>query len=128
MKVASHTVLASAARFCTPLIALFALTLFTARAPGTGIGFSAGLAFGLLLMLHALVFGAAAARAAFPPWIARAFVAGGVMASTVAAGAPGLAFAPQLMEGGLFAATAAAGALIIAVLFARAPTLRDAEW
>jgi hypothetical protein len=33
-----------------------------------------------------------------------------------------------MMEAGLAAATAAACALIVAVLFGRAPTLRDAEW
>lgn len=128
MKVASHIVLASAARLCAPLIALFALTLLVARAPGTGVGFTAGLAVALVLVLHALVFGAAAARAAFPAWVGRVVLVAGLVASIVAAGAPRWAFAPQVMEAGLFAATTAAGALIIAVLFGRAPTLRDAEW
>ena len=58
MKAGAHVVLGAAARFYVPLIALFALALLADRAPGGGIGFVAGLAFGLVPVLHALVFGA----------------------------------------------------------------------
>ncbi|MEZ6024243.1 MAG: MnhB domain-containing protein [Hyphomonadaceae bacterium] len=71
MKPGAQIVLAAAARFYTPLIVLLGLSLLAARAPGGGVGFIAGLAFVAALILHALVFGAAASRAAFPPWIAR---------------------------------------------------------
>lgn len=128
MKRSTHVVLAAAARLYAPLIVLFAFAVMAMRAPGAGVGFLGGLAFGLALVLHALVFGAGAARAAFPPAAARLVLAGGAVAATLGAGAPGLAYAPQLIEGGLFAATASAAALIISVLFGRLPTLRDAEW
>lgn len=126
MKPGAHVVLGAAARTYGPLIALFALTLLVARAPGAGVGFIAGLAFGLAFVMHALVFGAAASRAAMPALALRALLAGGLIASLVGAGTTP-PFAPQLIEGGLFATTAAAAALIVLVLFGRAPTLRDAE-
>jgi multisubunit Na+/H+ antiporter MnhB subunit len=128
MKRSTHVVLAAAARLYAPLIVLFAFALMAMRAPGGGVGFLGGLAFGLAFLLHALVFGAAAARAAFPPFAARLLLAAGVGAAMLGAGAPGLPYAPQLIEGGLFTATAAAAALIASVLFGRLPTLSDTEW
>jgi multisubunit Na+/H+ antiporter MnhB subunit len=121
MKPGAYEVLAGAARLHAPLLLLLAGTLFVSRAPGSGVGFLAGLLFGLALALHALVFGANASRTAFPPWLARAALAVGVLMT--------LAPAPtQLSEAGLFAATSAALSLILASVFARAPTLSDAEW
>jgi multisubunit Na+/H+ antiporter MnhB subunit len=128
VKPGAEIILVGAARLYAPLIALFALTLLSAYAPGNGVGFVAGLAFALVLVLHALVFGADALRTAFPPVLMRLVLAAGVIAAVIGAGAPGLRFAPQTLEAGLAAATAAACGLIVAVLFGRAPTLRDAEW
>jgi len=127
MKPGAHAVLAAAARAYAPLIALFAFALLATRPAGTGIGFLAGLAFALVIVLHALVFGAGAARRAFPPWACRLALASGLGLALLGAGAARLAFAPQLIEAGAFAATAAAAALITAALFRRAPTLRDGE-
>jgi multisubunit Na+/H+ antiporter MnhB subunit len=127
MKAGAHIVLGAAARFYAPLIALFALVLLADRPPGGGIGFVAGLAFGLVPVLHALVFGAAAARQALPPVLARSLLALGVIAAVAGAGLPQLGYAPQLIEGGAFCATIAASALLVQVTFGRAPTLRDAE-
>jgi multisubunit Na+/H+ antiporter MnhB subunit len=110
------------------LFTLFALSLFVTRAPGDGVGFIAGLAFALVVALHALVFGAAATKNALPLWLARALLGLSLIAMLAGAGAPGLAMAPQLMEGALFAATAMAAGLIVVALFGRVPTLRDAEW
>jgi multisubunit Na+/H+ antiporter MnhB subunit len=123
----SNVIVAAAARFFTPLTALFAAALLVGGAPGDGVGFVAGLAFALLLMLHALTFGVAAARTAFPTPLARLMLALGVVAACVGAGLPGFVFAPQLIEAGGFAATVAGAALVIHVLFGRAPTLQGAE-
>lgn len=125
MRDSANVVLAAAARFYTPLIALFALILLVTRPADAGVGFVAGLAFALALAAHALVFGASAARAAAPPWLMRAVAAVGLVAAVVGASAPRVPFAAELVEGGLFVVTAAGGALLIAVLFGRAPTMRD---
>ena len=125
--IGSHVIVAAAARFFTPLMALFAAVLLVSGAPGDGVGFVAGLAFGLLLLLHALTFGAGAARMAFPTPMARLILALGIGAVCVGAGLPGFVFARETIEAGAFAATVASGAIVLQVLFGRAPTLRDAE-
>lgn len=121
-------IIASAARAYGPIIALVALSLLALWPASSGVGFVAGLMFALSLALHALVFGAEASRRAFPMVAWRLLAAGGLILACVGVGAPRLAVAPMLIEGGLFALTAAMGALTIAVLFGRAPTLRDGEW
>jgi len=128
MMRSSQIVLLSAARFYTPLIALFACALLAIYTPGAGVGFAAGLAFALALTLHMIAFGAQAARAAAPPVIARLVLSLGLIASIASAAAPGWAWAAQAMEAGLFATTAGACALILAALTGRAPSLRDEDW
>lgn len=128
MKPGAQIILVSAARLYTPLILLFALTLFAARAPGGGVGFMAGLAFALAFVLHGLVFGAAGLRAAFPPLAMRLLLAAGMAIALAGAGGPGLRFSAQAVEAGLALTTAASASLVIAALFGRAPTLRDADW
>lgn len=123
----ANVIVAAAQRFFTPLIALFAAVALLGGLPGDGVGFVAGLAFGLLLLLHALTFGAEAARRAFPAPLARLTLALGVAAVCVGAGLPRFTLAPQVIEAGAFGATVASAALVIHVLFGRAPTLRDAE-
>ena len=118
MKAGSDAIVVAAARFFAPLMALFALTLLTGRVAGSGVGFVAGMAFGLLLMLHALTFGA----------VARLVLAIGVGGICAGAGLPGWAYAAQLIEAGAFLSTVAAAALVLQVVFGRAPTLRDGEW
>ncbi|HYD73750.1 MAG TPA: hypothetical protein VEF55_11475 [Candidatus Binatia bacterium] len=125
MKEGAHTVLATAARFYTPMIVLFALTLLIVRPAGAGIGLLAGFAFVLALIVHALVFGAGAARAATPPALMRVLLALGLAVAAVGSAIPRTPFARELVEAGLFVVTAAGGALVIAVLFGRAPTMRD---
>ena len=125
MREGAHPVLAAAARFYTPLIVLFALTLLVLRPAGAGVGLIAGLAFLLAFIVYALVFGAGAARAAAPPLMMRVVVALGFLAALAAAGAPRLIFARELIEAGLFLAMAAGGSLAITVSFGRAPTMRD---
>ena len=121
----NQTVLAAAARFYTPLIVLFALTLLVVRPAGAGVGLLAGFAFVLALIVHALVFGASAARAAAPAFLMRLLMALGLAAATFGATVPRVLFARELIEAGLFAVTSAGGALVITVLFGRAPTMRD---
>jgi multisubunit Na+/H+ antiporter MnhB subunit len=128
MRTGTQVVLRGAARLHLPLIALFALSLLVARAPGEGAGMIAGLALTLALVLHVLVFGAAAARRALPGPAARVVFALGLGAALTAAGAPGLAYAAQIGEGGLFALIVGGAAQVIAVLVGRAPTLRDEAW
>lgn len=128
MMRSAQIVLLSAARFYTPLIALFAGALLAVYAPGAGVGFAAGAAFALALTLHTIAFGAQAARAALPPAIARVLASLGLVASIAAAGAPGWAWAAQAMETGLFAVMAGGFALILAALTGRAPSLRDEDW
>jgi multisubunit Na+/H+ antiporter MnhB subunit len=127
VKPGAHIILLAAARFYTPLIALVALALLMLRDAGTGAGFTAGLVFAAALAAHLLVFGAAAARKAFPPVLARILAAFGLIAALAGAAAPRLMFAPQLIEAGLFALMVAGASLVLAVIIGRAPTLRDEE-
>ena len=127
MKPGGHIVLAAATRFYAPIILLAALLLLVLRLPGEGVGFVSGMIMGVALAVHVLVFGAAAARNAFPPYLARVLLALGLVLAVVSAAAPGLAVAPQLGEAGVFTATASGIALILAVLVGRAPTLRDED-
>ena len=106
-------------------MAAFAASLLLMGAPGTGVGFAAGLAFALVLMTHVLVYGVAAARAACPPLTARIMLSLGVIAAFSGVGAPALPLARQLTEAGVFVSTGAGIALVLSVLVARAPTMRD---
>jgi hypothetical protein len=126
MKEGAHAALAAAARFYTPLIVLFSLTLLVVRPAGGGVGLIAGLAFLMALTVHALVFGADAARAAAPPFLMRLIAALGLAGAVAGMAAPRMLFARELGEAGAFGVTAAGGALVIAVLFGRAPAMRDA--
>jgi multisubunit Na+/H+ antiporter MnhB subunit len=117
MKSGANVLVAAAARLYVPLIALFALAMLHDRPPGGGVGFVAGAAFGLALVLHALVFGARSARQAFPPAFGRLVLALGIIAWAAGAGLPQFAYAPLLIEGGLFA-------LVVLSIFGRAATLR----
>lgn len=125
MRAPPLTVVRAAARFYTPLMAAFAASLLLMRAPGTGVGFAAGLAFALVLVTHVLVFGAAAARAACPPLTARIMLALGLIAAFAGVGAPELPLAKQITEAGVLISTGAGVALVLAVLVARAPTMRE---
>jgi len=127
MKPGSHVSLVSAVRMFAPLIALFALSLLATRAPGSGAGLAAGATFALALVFYALVFGAEALRAAFPPLALRLALVTGVVLALAGAGFPGLPLAPQLVEAGAAFSAGAALTLGALVLFGRVPTLRDAE-
>lgn len=128
MTPGAFDMLLTGARLFGPLAALFAFAILALGVAGAGVGFAAGLAFALALTLHALVFGADAARTAFPPWIARALLGLGVIGAAIAPTVPQFDFAAQLGEGGLFIATASGAGLVLMTCMGRAPTLRDADW
>lgn len=128
MRLNAQSIVAGAIKLHAPLILLFAATLLSARAPGTGVGLLAGLGCALALTLYGLVLGASAFRVAFPGAAMRVLLGIGLALSLFRAGAPRALFAAQSGEAGLALCVAAASALIIAVLFGRAPTMRDGEW
>ena len=128
MRLNAQSIVAGAVKLHAPLILLFAATLFSARSPGTGVGLLAGLGSSLALTLYGLVLGASAFRVAFPDAAMRVLLAIGLALVMFGGGAPRALFAPQASEAGLALCVAAASALIIAVLFGRAPTMRDGEW
>lgn len=128
MKPSAHLVLTAALRFYAPLLVLFTLSVLLTWPANSGAGFVAGAAFGLLLVLHVLLFGADALERAFPAGLARLLCAAGVIIAFVAAALPRATGAAQAMEAGLCLTTIGALALILAVLTGRAPTLRDEDW
>lgn len=128
MKAGAHIVLRGAARFYIPLMLLLGLSFVADRPAGGGVGFVAALCVTLVLVTHALVFGAAAARAAFPPALARGLLCVGLIGACVGLGARGLAWAPAALEASVFVVTVAGLALAFKALVGRAPTLRDEEW
>jgi multisubunit Na+/H+ antiporter MnhB subunit len=114
-------------RLYAPLIVMLSLTVLVLRTPGGGVGFVAGLVASLALAAHMLVFGAAEARRAFPPRLARVLAALAMMALLAGAGFSGLTLAPQIGEAALFVLTVSAAHLIFTVLVARAPTLHEGD-
>lgn len=121
----AHVVLGASARLVIPISAVFALVLLVNGAPGDGVGMRAGLMFSLAMVVHALVFGVAAAISAFPTWAARGTLASGAAIVSFAAASPNYRFSGQFLEAGLFATVVAATALVMAVMIGRAPALRD---
>jgi hypothetical protein len=128
MKAGAHIVLRGAARFYMPLMLLLGLSFVADRPAGGGVGFVAALCVTLMLVTHALVFGAAAARAAFPPVLARGLLCAGLIGACIGFGAQGLAWAPAVLEASVFVGTVAGFSFVFKALIGRAPTLRDEEW
>ncbi|MES1156201.1 MAG: MnhB domain-containing protein [Alphaproteobacteria bacterium] len=128
MRAASFAVLRAAGRFYVPLIIVFALSLLATRGAGGGVGLIAGLVLALALALHALVFGADAARAASPGPALRTLLGVGLVAVLAGVGAPRLPFAAQVVEAGLFLLTTATLSLFITALAGRAPTITAEDW
>jgi hypothetical protein len=128
MKGGVHLVLGATLRLYLPLLTLWALGLLAAWPASSGVGFVAGAALGLAASLQVLVFGAEAARTAFPPALARLILSLGVAIAAAAAGLPGWSASAKAGETGLLLATLGATQLILLVLCGRAPTLRDEDW
>lgn len=117
MKDGVHAIALASARFMIPAMALFALALLVRGAPGGGVGALAGLAFALLIAVHALVYGERAARTALPPTVARLLFAAGIAGVFAADLTPRAA---QVAEAGLFLICATGASLVLSVLIARA--------
>lgn len=128
MSRAENAVLVIAARWLTPLGALFAFALLANWPAGGGIGFTAGLALALPVALNALIFGVRAAITAIPPIVLRAGLAIGLAAAFAAVGLPNFVWSAQLAEAGAFAASASGISLVTFVLMGRAGALRDQTW
>jgi hypothetical protein len=123
-----HLMLRVALRTYAPLLTLFALSLLASWPENSGAGFVAGAVLGLVFVLHAMLFGAHALAAAFPPALARLLLCAAVVAAMAAAGLPGLPMSGKAVEGALFFVTAAGAALVVMALTGRAPALRDEDW
>ncbi|HWA00130.1 MAG TPA: MnhB domain-containing protein [Caulobacterales bacterium] len=128
MKAGAYVVLRVAARLYLPLTLVFAFSLFAARPAGAGVGLLAGLAFAIALILHVVLFGAAATRAALPEPVLRVTLALGVGAALAGAGLPGAPYAAQIVEGGLFLISVATCAAFVIALAGRAASLREEAW
>lgn len=111
-----------AARLYGPLLLLAAFALLATAAPGRSMGLAAGLTGALAVVLHALVFGAAAVRRAWPPVVARAVFVIGALAGLagVSRTSPD---APVIADAGACLMSLAGASLLVQVLFARAPAL-----
>jgi multisubunit Na+/H+ antiporter MnhB subunit len=128
MSGSENAVFVVAARWLTPLGALFAFTLLANWPPGSGVGFVAGLAFALPIAMNALIFGVRSILATAPPFTPRAVLALGVVLALAGAGIPNFSWSVQLVELGAFMATASSVSLVSLAIMGRAGALRDATW
>jgi multisubunit Na+/H+ antiporter MnhB subunit len=123
-----NAVIVVAARWITPLAALFAFTLLANWPAGTGVGLVAGLALALAIVLNALIFGVRSVLMAAPPFVLRAALMLAVIVAFAGVGLPDLPWSAQFVEFGAFAATASGVTLISLAIMGRAGALRDATW
>lgn len=128
MSGSENAVFVVAARWLTPLGALFAFTLLANWPAGGGVGFVAGLAIALPVALNALIFGVRFVLAVAPSLALRAALALGVVLAFVGAGTPNFGWSAQLIELGAFMATASSVSLVSLAIMGRAGALRDATW
>jgi len=128
MSGSENAVFVVAARWLTPLGALFAFTLLANWPAGSGVGFVAGLAFALLIALNALIFGVRPMLAVASALALRAALALGVVLAFAGAGLPNIGLSVQLVELGAFVATASSVSLASLAIMGRAGALRDATW
>jgi multisubunit Na+/H+ antiporter MnhB subunit len=128
MSGSENAVFVVAARWLTPLGALFAFTLLANWPAGSGVGFVAGLAIALPVILNALIFGVRSILVTTPPFALRAALALGVVLGFVGGGLPNLGWSAQVVELGAFVATASSVSLVSLALMGRAGALRDATW
>lgn len=128
MSGGENAVFVVAARWLTPLGALFAFSLLANWPAGAGVGFVAGLAIALPVALNALIFGVRSILAAAPSFALRTALAMGLMLAFAGAGLPNLRWSVQLVELGAFIATASGVSLVSLAIMGRAGALRDATW
>ncbi|MFZ2029337.1 MAG: hypothetical protein WAU68_03430 [Vitreimonas sp.] len=128
MNSSENAIIAVAARWITPLAALFAFTLLANWPAGAGVGLVAGWALALAVVLNALIFGVRSVLMVAPPFVLRALLMLAVILGFAGVGLPNLAWSSQLVEFGAFLATAAGASLIALAIMGRAGALRDATW
>lgn len=128
MSSSENAVIVVAARWITPLAALFAFMLLANWPAGAGVGFVAGLALALAIVLNALIFGVRSVLIAAPPFALRAALMIAVVLAFAGVGLPNAPWSAQLVEFGAFLATAASVSLISLAIMGRAGALRDATW
>ena len=103
-----HLVLKVAAKLLLPFILLFALYVQFHGDFGPGGGFQAGAIFGAGIILYALVFGVAHARAVVTPGVVRTVAALGVLLYT-GIGVASLLLGANFLDYGVLAAQPVAG-------------------
>ena len=103
-----HIVLKVAAKLILPFILLFALYVQFHGDFGPGGGFQAGVIFGAGVILYALVFGVAHARAVITPGVVRTVAALGVLLFA-GVGVASLALGANFLDYGVLAAQPVAG-------------------
>jgi multisubunit Na+/H+ antiporter MnhB subunit len=128
MNSSENAVIVVAARWITPLTALFAFTLLANWPAGAGVGFVAGLALALAIVLNALIFGVRSVLKAAPPFMQRTVLALAVILAFAGVALPNMPWSALLVELGAFLATVGGVSLISLAIMGRAGALRDAAW
>lgn len=120
--------LAGLARYYGLLAILFAAALLRVEPAGNGVGLVSGLILASALIIHGLVFGAAASRAFLPFFFAKQFVAAGFVTVIISTRWPDERWSGVAAEGGLFFLTLGALALVFGILVGRARMLREGDY
>jgi len=128
MNGSENAVLIVAARWLTPLGALFALTLLANWPAGAGVGFVAGTAIGLPIVMNALIFGVRSVLTSVPPLALRAALTLAVVLAFAGLGIPNFRWSALLVELGAFISTASGLSLVSLAIMGRAGALRDTTW
>ena len=128
MNGGENAVLVVAARWLTPLAALFSFTLLANWPAGAGVGFVAGIAMALPIAMNALIFGVRSVLTSAPPFALRAALTLAVVLAFVGVGLPSFRWSAQCVELGAFVATASGVSLVSLAIMGRAGSLRDSTW
>ena len=112
--------LAASAQVVGPLFVFCAVVLLLSWPAGSGVGFMAGLMAAMGVLVHTLVFGAAAGRVSSFARFQRAGLTLGALAGLAGLAATQAPISPLLREAGLFVTTASIGILIVAAFAGRA--------
>ena len=126
--MSENPIIAVAARWLTPLAALFSLTLLANWPAGAGVGFVSGAALALCLVLNALIFGVSSMLRAMPASALRATLALALVLTFVSAGVPNWRWSAFMIELGAFFATASAISLVSLAVMGRVAALRENSW
>jgi hypothetical protein len=112
--------LAASAQVVGPLFVFCAVVFLLSWPSGSGVGFIAGLMAAMGVLVHTLIFGAAAARVSSFARLQRAGLTLGALAALTGLATTQAPLASLLREVGLFVTTACIGILIVAAFAGRA--------